>query len=106
MASKEGRAIAWQQEFKELQVESDCLELVQLCTSQTDVSNHWLRELILHIRRLTQWEWNVSLAHISRYCNIPADVIPVLACMLMAPCVFGNIPAPTDVVPWLCNDLA
>ncbi|XP_019433682.1 PREDICTED: uncharacterized protein LOC109340441 [Lupinus angustifolius] len=75
LAIQHGLQHAWQLGYRRIDCETDYLEVVELINGDLNVCNHWYIDIILSIRGMWLWHWDLSLTHISRDSNMVADAL-------------------------------
>ncbi|KAL2928100.1 hypothetical protein RDABS01_006903 [Bienertia sinuspersici] len=79
LALKKGLQLAWDHNFKKLEVEVDAKELLNLLNSGLDQPYHDLFVLIHEVSQMLKWDWVVILNHIHRDYNQVAHLLAYLS---------------------------
>ncbi|CAN1173812.1 Putative ribonuclease H protein At1g65750 [Linum perenne] len=74
LALRDGLSLIWTLGYRRVQVESDCLAVIELVTD-TDIQNHTHAVLGYEIKELLTRNWDCTLKHVYREGNIVADLL-------------------------------
>jgi ribonuclease HI len=66
---------SWSLGYRVIICESDCAELVNLVTLNSNIGRHWLKDIIVNLRTALTWEWEITINHIPRGRNEIADAL-------------------------------
>ena len=103
LALEMGLAHAWSLGYKYVLCNTDCLLVVEVLTTQRDITNFWDKDLISKIRLQLAQDWTVILEHILRTKNSAADYMARKAAREITPRQLWRHPS-SDIVSALCKD--
>ncbi|CAN1179696.1 Putative ribonuclease H protein At1g65750 [Linum perenne] len=74
VALRDGLSLSWVLGFRKIQVESDCLDVVEIVAA-TDIQDHPQAVLGTAIKELLSRSWSCTLSHVFREANKVADLL-------------------------------
>jgi len=104
LAMEVGLRHAWELGYKDIHCEFDCTEVVNLLSNNTDVQFHWLRDIIMRIRSMLEWNWIVTVTSVNREFNQVDDALAKQGVQYGLPLRIWKFP-PSRILSLLCRDL-